>query len=88
MEFASIFAGLGARVTVLHRGDQVLRNFDVDLRDGLAEAMDKRGVDIRINTEIARVDKDGTGYRVHCKNGGQPARRSGLWPPPGGFPTR
>ena len=69
MEFASIFAGLGVHVTVLHRGDQVLRNFDVDLRDGLAEAMDKRGIDIRINTEIARVDKDGTGYRVHCKNG-------------------
>ena len=36
MEFASIFAGLGVHVTVLHRGDQVLRNFDVDLRDGLA----------------------------------------------------
>ena len=69
MEFASIFAGLGVHVTVLHRGDQVLRKFDVDLRDGLAEAMDKRGIDIRINTEIARVDKDGTGYRVHCKNG-------------------
>jgi glutathione reductase (NADPH) len=69
MEFASIFAALGVSVTVIHRGDQVLRNFDADLRDGLAEAMDKRGINIRINTEIARVDKDGDGYRVHCKNG-------------------
>ena len=69
MEFASIFAGLGVKVTVLHRGDQILRNFDADLRDGLAEAMDKRGIAIRINTDIARIDKEAGGYRVHCKNG-------------------
>jgi len=69
MEFASIFAGFGVRVTVLHRGDQVLRNFDADLRDGLAEAMCKRGIDIRINTDIARIDKEADGYRVHVKNG-------------------
>jgi len=69
MEFASIFAGLGVHVTVLHRGDQVLRNFDMDLRDGLAEAMRRRGIDIRINTDIERIDKEGNGYRVHCKNG-------------------
>ena len=69
MEFASIFAGLGVHVTVIHRGDQVLRNFDMDLRDGVAEAMVKRGIDIRVNTEIARLDKDGAGYRLHFKSG-------------------
>jgi len=69
MEFASIFAGLGVKVTVLHRGDQVLRNFDADLRDGLAESMRKHGIDIRINTDIARIEKEAEGYRVHCKNG-------------------
>jgi len=69
MEFASIFAALGVNVTVIHRGDQVLRNFDADLRDGLAEAMTKRGITIRIKTDIERIDKDGDGYRVYCKNG-------------------
>jgi glutathione reductase (NADPH) len=69
MEFASIFAGLGVGVTVLHRGDQVLRNFDADLRDGLAEVMRKHGIDIHINTGIARIDKESGGYSVHCKNG-------------------
>jgi glutathione reductase (NADPH) len=69
MEFASIFAALGVHVTVLHRGDQVLRNFDMDLRDGLAEAMVRRGIDIRVNTDIARLDKEEGGYRVHCKSG-------------------
>jgi glutathione reductase (NADPH) len=69
MEFASIFCGLGVAVTVLYRGEQVLRDFDLDLRDGLAEAMRNRGIDLRMNTDIGRIEKEGEGYRVHLKRG-------------------
>ena len=67
MEFASIFTGLGVAVTVLYRGEQVLRDFDMDLRDGLAEAMRNRGIDIRMGTEMASIEKEGQGYRVHLE---------------------
>ena len=70
MEFASIFAGLGVSVTVLYRGDQVLRGFDMDLRDGVAEAMRDRGVDLRMHTNVASINKEGSGYRVALKEGG------------------
>ena len=70
MEFASIFRGFGVAVTVLYRGDQVLREFDMDLRDGLAEAMRNRGIDLRMDTDVASVEKEGQGYRVHLKRGG------------------
>lgn len=70
MEFASIFAGLGVSVTVLYRGDQVLRGFDMDLRDGVAEAMRDRGIDLRMDTNVASINKDGEGYRVALKDGG------------------
>jgi glutathione reductase (NADPH) len=69
MEFASIFNGLGVHVTVLYRGEQVLRDFDMDLRDGLAEAMRNRGIDLRMDTDVASIEKDGDGYRVHLKGG-------------------
>ncbi len=69
MEFASIFAGLGVAVTVLYRGDQILRDFDMDLRDGLAEAMRNRGVDLRMETDVASVEREGQGYRVRLKRG-------------------
>jgi glutathione reductase (NADPH) len=69
MEFASIFNGLGVHVTVLYRGEQVLRDFDMDLRDGLAEAMRNRGIDLRMDTDVASIEKDGGGYRVHLKRG-------------------
>ncbi|MGK2922967.1 MAG: glutathione-disulfide reductase [Methyloceanibacter sp.] len=70
MEFASIFAGLGVAVTVLHRGEQILRDFDNDLRDGLAEAMRDRGVDLRMNANIESVEQAGDCYRVALKEGG------------------
>ncbi|MGA7456781.1 MAG: glutathione-disulfide reductase [Methyloceanibacter sp.] len=69
MEFASIFAGLGVAVTVLYRGDQILRDFDMELRDGLAEAMRNRGVDLRMETDVASVEKEGSGFRVRLKRG-------------------
>lgn len=73
MEFSSIFHGLGVEVTVLYRGEQILRDFDMDLRDGLAEAMRNRGIDLRMDTEIASVAKEGGGYRVQLKRGGSVA---------------
>jgi glutathione reductase (NADPH) len=44
VEFASIFAGLGTETTLVYRGDKILRGFDEDLRDGLAQAYAKRGI--------------------------------------------
>ena len=70
MEFASIFNGLGVAVTVLYRGGQILRDFDMDLRDGLAEAMRDRGIDLRMSTDVAAIEKEGDGYRVDLDRGG------------------
>ena len=44
VEFASIFNGLGADVTLIYRGDKILRGFDEDLRDALTAAMTGRGI--------------------------------------------
>lgn len=59
-EFASIFNGLGAQVTQLYRGEQVLRGFDDDVRGFLAQEVRKHGVDLRLRSDVARVErKDG-----------------------------
>jgi glutathione reductase (NADPH) len=39
VEFAGVFAGLGSEVTLLHRGDKLLRGFDDEIRDLLARPM-------------------------------------------------
>src|SRR5215468_8609621 len=46
VEFASIFNGLGSEVTLVYRGENILRGFDDDLRAHLHAEMTKRGVRI------------------------------------------
>ncbi len=59
MEFAGIFAGLGAETTLVYRGDKILRGFDEDLRDGLTEAYAKRGIRIRDGAHVHAHREDG-----------------------------
>jgi len=60
VEFASIFKGLGSEVTLVHRGPLFLRGFDDDVRATLADAMSKRGIDLRFETVIESIEKHGS----------------------------
>ena len=60
-EFASIFNGLGARVTQLYRGEQILRGFDRDIRNHVAAEMIKKGVDIRVGATVRALEAEGDG---------------------------
>jgi glutathione reductase (NADPH) len=68
-EFASIFQGLGARVTQLNRGSQILRGFDDDVRQFLATEMGKAGVDLRQNAEVTSVRRAGHELLVTLASG-------------------
>lgn len=56
-EFASIFRSLGAQVTQLYRGEQVMRGFDDDIRHFLAAEMRKKGIDLRTRTAVAKIER-------------------------------
>ncbi len=68
-EFASIFHGLGAAVTQLYRGEQVLRGFDDEVRDFVAGEMRKKGVDVLVRTDVERIDRDGDALRLTLADG-------------------
>ena len=57
VEFAGIFAGLGSKVTLVYRGENILRGFDDDMRDGLRAAYEARGIRILLNETLLSVDK-------------------------------
>ena len=54
-EFASIFNGLGAQVTLVHRGARLLTGFDQDVSRFLELEMRKAGVDIQLNATVANI---------------------------------
>ncbi|MAF95703.1 MAG: glutathione-disulfide reductase [Rhodospirillaceae bacterium] len=70
VEFAGIFNSLGARVTEIIRAPQILRGFDDDVRGALAGEMENKGIDIRSETEVGEITKDGNAFSLKLKGGG------------------
>ncbi len=70
LEFAGIFNGFGSAVTVLYRGEQVLRGFDEDIRNHLAGEIRKSGIDLRCKTDLTKIEKQADGaLRVYLTDG-------------------
>ncbi len=61
VEFAGIFQGLGAKTSLLYRGDLFLRGFDGGVRTHLKEELEKRGMDLQFNSDIQRIDRQDDG---------------------------
>ncbi|MEM6812005.1 MAG: glutathione-disulfide reductase [Pseudomonadota bacterium] len=57
VEFACIMQKLGVEVSLIYRGDQVLRGFDHDLREFITTHMSDLGIDVKLNTNIQKVEK-------------------------------
>jgi glutathione reductase (NADPH) len=69
LEFACIFAGYGSDVTVVYRGDNILRGFDEDVRTHLRSEMEKEGITILTGCTVTAVDKHGGEFTSHLSNG-------------------
>ncbi len=69
VEFAGIFHGLGSEVTLLHRGDKLLRGFDDDVRDALGEAYRQQGINLALGKTVHRLDKTTDGIAATLSDG-------------------
>ena len=69
VEFASVFARLGAQVSLAYRADLPLRGFDEDLRARVAEALTGAGVAHHKGALPTRIEKSAQGYRVEMSDG-------------------
>src|SRR5579859_2306962 len=69
LEFACIFAGYGSDVTVIYRGDNILRGFDDDVRSHVRTEMEKAGITILTGCTVTRVDKHGKDFTSHLSSG-------------------
>ncbi|TAH46609.1 MAG: glutathione-disulfide reductase [Betaproteobacteria bacterium] len=69
MEFASILAGLGAKVTVAYRASHPLRGFDTDLRTRLARALQERGITLAAGVDLRALQRSGSGFALQRADG-------------------
>jgi glutathione reductase (NADPH) len=64
LEFATIFNGLGSDVTVVYRGENILRGFDDDVRNHLRAELEKRGIKIITGKIVEAIEKVNGGLDV------------------------
>jgi glutathione reductase (NADPH) len=69
LEFAGIFSGLGSQVTLVHRGDEVLRGFDDDVRHHVRVEMEERGIQFVLRHQVASIEKKGRALCAHLSDG-------------------
>jgi glutathione reductase (NADPH) len=69
VEFAGILRGLGCEVTQLYRGEMILRGFDTETAAFLVEQMRHKGIDLRLQSDVVRIDKTATGLNLTLKDG-------------------
>src|SRR6266480_4974030 len=69
LEFACIFAGFGSDVTLIYRGENILRGFDDDVRSHVRSEMEKEGITILTGCTVNKIDKHGKEFTSHLSNG-------------------
>lgn len=72
-ELAHIANRAGAAVTILDRGERPLKPFDPDLVWDMVEASRERGIDVRTNRPVAKVERNGGGLVVETATPEGPA---------------
>lgn len=69
VEFATILAGLGSKVTLLARGDTLLRNSETVAGEMVTESLRGKGVDLRFHAQLSSVTRPVAGGTVSATVG-------------------
>lgn len=69
VEFAGVFSGLGAEVTLLHRGMGILTAFDHELGEALLHEMKAQHVAVHLHTVVTSLERTPSGIAVQCNGG-------------------
>jgi glutathione reductase (NADPH) len=71
VEFAGIFAGLGSHVTLIYRGENILRGFDDDVRNHVRTEMEARGIRVLTGCKVTSVEDASGHFSVRLSSGNQ-----------------
>ena len=69
VEFAGIFQGLGAETRLSYRGELFLRGFDEGIRRFVLDEIRAKGVNVSLNSHIARLDRHGDEFVTTFEDG-------------------
>ena len=71
VEFAGIFAGLGSHVTLVYRGENILRGFDDEVRHHVRTEMEARGIRVLTGCKVVGVEDASGQFSVRLSSRNQ-----------------
>lgn len=69
LELGSVLCALGVDVTLVHRGEEILRGFDRDLRCHLHDELEAKGMRILLETRVEEIRQTTSGFEAQLSNG-------------------
>ncbi len=69
LEFASIFHGLGVKTSVAYRGARLLRGFDAEIGERLAEELWRKGIEVLLQADPAKLERSGDDLVASFRDG-------------------
>lgn len=68
-ELAQTFRRLGSEVTLLQRGDRILKKSDRDVSDLMQRVFTKEGIDLKLHSQAQRIERHGNEKVIHYQQG-------------------
>ena len=70
LEFAQAYRRFGSEVTVIELGPRLISREDDDVSQALAGFLKEEGVDVRVDSKIIGVEKEGNSIAVNIESTG------------------
>lgn len=80
LEFAQMFRRFGSEVTVMERGERLVKKEDEDISEAVADILREEGINIRLQSECmsAKSVEDGIEVAIDCREGSPTEKGSHL----------
>jgi pyruvate/2-oxoglutarate dehydrogenase complex dihydrolipoamide dehydrogenase (E3) component len=70
LEFGQMYRRFGSRVTIIELADRLVPREDDDVSQALLELMQAEGIDVRLASQVNRVQRDGSGVALELEHHG------------------
>ncbi len=71
LEFGQMYRRFGSKVTIVERGSRLIKHEDEDVSEAIKDILENEGINIRLNAECIRIEKQEDTVRVgvNCEKG-------------------
>jgi pyruvate/2-oxoglutarate dehydrogenase complex dihydrolipoamide dehydrogenase (E3) component len=77
LEFGQLFRRLGSRVTIVHRGKQLLAREDQDVADAVAQILEEDGIKVLFNAKAEKVSRQKKRITINVRTGNKSSKIEG-----------